>query len=64
MNWRSALLVLAATGFLITVMAYFSGAFIENAVSPGGEPTRLEGDRMELVAETIEVVEPVPGTVT
>ena len=64
MNWRSALLVLAATGFLVTVMAYFSGAFTENAVNAAGEPIRIDGERLELVAETIEVMEPVAGTVS
>ncbi len=64
MNWRSALLVLAATAFLVTVMAYFSGAFTEDAVSPGSAQTRLDGERLLLTAETVEVVEPVPGTVS
>lgn len=64
MNWRSVLLVLAATGFLAAVMAYFSGVFTDNAVNPGGDPDRLDGERIALVAEPIEVVEPVPGTVS
>ncbi|TNF79043.1 MAG: efflux RND transporter periplasmic adaptor subunit [Gammaproteobacteria bacterium] len=64
MNWRSTVLVLAATGFLVTVMAYFSGLFTENAVNPGGIPAQLEGDRVTLVSEVVEVVEPVPGTVS
>ena len=64
MNWRSGLLVLAATGFLVAVMAYFSGAFTENAVHPGGVPVRLDGARSTVVAEAVDLVEPVPGTVS
>ena len=58
MNWRSVLLMLAATAFLVTVMAYFSGAFTENAANPGSDPEPLDGTRITLAAETIEVVEP------
>ncbi len=64
MNWRSALLVLAATAFLVTVMAYFSGAFTENAVNAGHPAESLDGDRIELTAETIPVIEAIPGTVS
>ncbi len=64
MSWRSWLLALAATAFLILVMAYFSGAFTENATVNGVERERLAGERVTLSLETVPVVEPVPGTVS
>ena len=64
MNWRSVALLLTAAGFLVAVMAWFSGAFTENAVSPETEPVMLEGERIRLATERITVVEPVPGTVS
>ncbi len=64
MNWSKALLVLAATGFLVTVMAYFSGALTDDAVNPGADPARLEGERLKLEVEVVEMFEAVPGTVS
>lgn len=64
MNWRNALLLLVATAFLVAVMAYFSGAFTENAVNAEHRMLQLDGERIELMAELMQVVEPVPGTVS
>lgn len=64
MSWRSWLLALAATAFLIVVMAYFSGAFTENASVDKAAQERLAGERVELAVESVQVVEPVPGTVS
>ncbi len=63
MNWRNALLMLAAATFMVVVMAWFSGAFTENAVQVGSERVHLEGERVTLVRETVAVTEPIPGTV-
>lgn len=63
MNWRNGLLVVAATAFLVTVMAYFSGAFTENAGVGETSPAVLEGERLRLVTEEVQLTEPVPGTV-
>ncbi len=64
MNWRSWLLALFTTTFLIVVMAYFSGAFHDKAEVQDSGVLRLEGDRLELTPEWVVVVEPVPGTVS
>lgn len=64
MNWRSWLLALLATGFLVVVMAYFSGAFHDKAVVRGADTVHLEGERVELIPELMPVLEPVPGTVS
>lgn len=64
MNWRSWLLALFTTAFLIAVMAYFSGAFHEKATVRDSAAVRLEGERLVLATESVPVVEPVPGTVS
>ena len=64
MNWRKVVLVTGASAFLVTVMAYFSGVFTENAVSPDSNRTELAGERITLQSETVVSVEPVPGTVS
>lgn len=64
MNWRSWLVAVSAAGFLIAVMAWFSGAFHADAISERSAQPTLSGERIRLVAESVQVFEPVPGTVS
>ncbi len=64
MNWRSWLVAVSAAGFLIVVMAWFSGAFHPDTASEGPRQMSLPGERIRLEAESVQVLEPVPGTVS
>ncbi len=63
MSWRSWLLAAATTAFLVAVMAYFSGAFHEDAASPVRALHDVAGEHVTITAEEVPVFEPVPGTV-
>jgi membrane fusion protein (multidrug efflux system) len=64
MNWRKGLFALLAVGFLVVVMAWFSGVFHENATSTGSARLELAGQRIEVTSRDVAVTEPVPGTVS
>lgn len=64
MSWRSWLLAAATTAFLGIVMAYFSGAFHDDARSADRAEEAVDGEQMPITAEERQVFEPVPGTVS
>jgi len=63
MKWHKALLAVLASGFLVAVMAYFSGAFHQNPDPATGPRLEVSGERIEVVAREVPITEAVPGTV-